>query len=202
MTNKHLKIFVVCVSLLVVSFGAYYLINVFKVKPVTYALNSFLTEIKNGNVEGAEAFLESSTGFEALKSDLTDIRYKDLTELILSKTEYKIGRISVNGSVASADVYMETVDLFGFYNKYCSALNPFIEMSIIGTEGERYLATEKAVSFLMNVIPQDAGSDSVMCKGNVKITLILKDGKWVVRSDESLINQLSGNMALFFGKII
>jgi len=201
LTNKHLKIFAVCVSLLIVTFGVFYFYNAYKVKPVKYALNGFLTEIKNGNVEGAEAFLESSTELEALNSDLNDVRYKDLTELILSKTEYKIGRISVNGSEASADVYMETVDLFCFYNKYCSALNPFIEMSITGTAGERYLATEKAVSFLMNVIPQDAGSDSVMSKGTVKIDLMQKDGKWTVRDDESLINKLSGNMTLFFGKI-
>ncbi|MHC1721294.1 MAG: hypothetical protein AB9844_11610 [Clostridiaceae bacterium] len=202
MINKHLKILSVCISVLLIAFGAFYLYNVYREKPVEDTLNGFFTEMKNGDIEGAGYYIEGNDQYKILKSELNDVRYKDLADLILSKTEYKIGRITVNGSEASADVYMETVDLFGFYNKYCSSLNPLIEMYISGTEVEKYLATEKAISFLKSVVPQDAGSNPVMNKGNVKIGLILKDGKWIIRPDESLINQLSGNMALFFGKIM
>jgi len=202
LTNKHLKILSLCISFLLIAFGAFYLYNVYREKPVKDTLNGFFTEMKNGNVEGAGYYIEGTDQYEALKSELNDARYKDLADLILSKTEYKIGRISVNGSEASAEVYMETVDLFGFYNKYCTSLNPLIEMYISGTEVEKYLATEKAISFLKIAIPQDAGSDYVMSKGNVTVGLILKNGKWIIRPADSLISQLSGNMALFFGKIM
>jgi hypothetical protein len=164
---------------------------------VRETMNSFLSEIKEGNLAGAEKYAVPGSKYTALVNEAGSSEYQDILKQVLSKMEYRIDEVDVNGSSAVAKVHISTVDLFSFYNKYSEQLNPLLKDYLSGDERQKDMVIEQFKAFLAKHVPEDIASGNYdKSEGDAEVNLVLKDGEWLVEADDSLMYYLTGRMTV------
>jgi len=164
---------------------------------VEAVLNSFFTDVKEGKLKDAERYVIPGSEYTNLTSRLDSEEYDYILKLVLSKIKYSIGDVSVDGSTAVAEVHIESVDLFSFYNKYNETLNPIMNVYLSGTASEKEKAKEQLKEFIVKKMPEDINSGKIeMSKGDTKVNLVMKDGQWHINADESFLYFLTGKMTM------
>lgn len=160
-------------------------------------INSFFIDVKEGNLKAAENYVIPGCEYTNLTSRLNNREYEEILTLVLSKIEYSIGDVSVEGSTAVAEVHIESVDLFSFYNKYNEMLNPMLKVYLSGTASEKEKAIEQFKEFVLKKIPEDINSGNYdKSEGDISVNLVLKDGQWLINADESFLYYLTGKMTM------
>ena len=165
------------------------------------SVDSFFKELKNGNVNQALKYAEVDKKYSDLESKLNESSYKELSKAILSKLNYSIEDISVNGSKAVVKIKMEAVDLFSFYSKYSKELNPMVKEYAIGSEAEKAEALNKIKAFLEDRVKKDIVNGAYeKFQGTTKINMVLKDGKWIIDGKDNLMYYLTGKLTFLFNE--
>jgi hypothetical protein len=198
--SKGIKALIAIVVLAAVSASAYYFLggksNIGK-EPVKASIDGFFNQVKQGNLEEAEKYTTEKSSYNDLVAELGSGDYEEILKQVLSKIEYKIGDVEIEGANATAQVHIESVDLFSFYNKHTKELNPMLEDYISGTAAEKEKVMEQFKGFLSKQLPEDIGSgDYDTAEGDVELNLVMKDGEWLVNADDSLLYYLTGKMTL------
>jgi hypothetical protein len=162
---------------------------------VEAVIKSFFTEVKEGRLEDAQKCVVPGGEYTKLISNLKSGDYEDIMKLVLSKMEYRIVDVSVEGSTAVAEVHIQSVDLYSFYNKYNETLNPMLKVYLSGKAAEKEKAIEQIKEFVLKKIPEDIDSGNYeKSEGDISVNLVMKDGQWLINADENFLNYLTGNM--------
>jgi hypothetical protein len=162
---------------------------------VEAVVNNFFTDVKEGKLKDAEKYVAPGSEYTNLTSRLNSGEYEDIMKLVLSKIEYRIDDVSVEGSTAVAEVHIQSVDLYSFYNKYNETLNPMLKVYLSGKAAEKERAIEQIKEFALKKIPEDIDSGNYeKSEGDMSVNLVMKDGQWLINADENFLNYLTGNM--------
>lgn len=165
--------------------------------PAKEAVSRFLSKVKEGKLAEAEQYTVPGCSYNSLLSEMGGGEYQDLIVQVLSKIEYRIDDVEVNGSSAVAKVHISSVDLFSFYNKYSEQLNPMLKDYLAGTEAQKEKVVLEFKAFLSKHIPEDLKSGKYdKSEGDTEVKLVMKDGVWLVDADESLMYYLTGRMTM------
>jgi len=165
--------------------------------PAREALSSFLDQVREGNLTEAEKYVVAGSSYTTIVSEIGSGEYQDILKQVLSKMEYRIDDVEVKGSSAAAKVHISTVDLFSFYNKYSEQLNPMLKDYLSGTEAQKEKVLEQFRAFLEEHITEDIKNGKYdKSEGDIEVNLVMKDGKWLVEADDSLLYYLSGKMTM------
>lgn len=202
--SKGVKALIAVVAIAVISASAYYFIGRLPSSqkgPATSALESFFSEVKEGRLEEAGKYVAPGSEYTELLSEFDSGEYQDILKKVLSKVEYRIDSVKIEGSSAVAEVHIESVDLFSFYNKHIAELNPMLEKYISGTASEKAMVMGQFKEYLSKQLPEDLNSGSYeKSSGDIEVNLVMKDGKWLINADESLMYYLTGRMTLLLQK--
>ncbi|HSN58870.1 MAG TPA: hypothetical protein VLR72_05355, partial [Clostridiaceae bacterium] len=136
MISKGIKALVAIVVIAAVSASAYYFLvgrSSIGKEPVKASIDGFFNQVKQGNLKEAEKYTTEKSSYNDLVDQLGSGDYEEILKQVLSKIEYKIGDVEIEGANATAQVHIESVDLFSFYNKHTKELNPMLEDYISGT---------------------------------------------------------------------
>lgn len=198
--SKGAKALIAIVVVAAVSASAYYFLggkSSINKEPVKASIDGFFAEVKKGNLKEAEKFTAEGSSYNDLAEELVSGDYEEILKQVLSKIEYRIDDVQIEGSAATAKVHIESVDLFSFYNRHTKELNPMLEDYISGTEAEKEKVMEQFQGFLSKQLPEDIGSgDYDKSEGDVELNLVRKDGEWLINADDSLLYYLTGKMTL------
>jgi len=198
--SKGVKALIAVVAVAVISASAYYFIGTgpkSQKEPVKAALESFFSEVKEGRLEEAGEYVVPGSEYTDILSKFDSGQYEDTLKLVLSKIQYRIDGIEIEGSAASAQLHIESVDLFSFYNRHTEELNPMLEDYISGSAAEKERVMDRFKEFVSKQIPDDIDSgDYDISAGDVEVNLVMKDGKWLIDADDSLLYYLTGKMTL------
>ena len=198
--SKGIKALIAIVVLAAVAASAYYFLggrSSIGKEPVKAAVDGFFAEVKEGNLKEAEKYTAEGSSYNDLVAELGSGDYEEILKQVLSKIEYRIDDVEIEGAAATAQVHIESVDLFSFYNKHTKELNPMLEDYLSGTEAEKEKVIERFKGFLSKQLPEDIGSgDYDTAEGDVELNLVMKDGEWLILADDSLLYYLTGKMTL------
>jgi hypothetical protein len=198
--SKGTKALVAIVVIAAVSASAYYFLggrSSIGKEPVKVAIDGFFSQVKEGNLKEAEKYTTEGSSYNDLVDELGSGDYEEILKQVLSKIEYKIGDVEIDGAKATAQVHIESVDLFSFYNKHTKELNPMLEDYISGTAAEKEKVMEQFKGFLSKQLPEDIGrGDYDTAEGDVELNLVMQDGEWLINADDSLLYYLTGKMTL------
>lgn len=200
--KKYFKIFIVIFILVTFSYTTYHYFystknasNTKSTLEVENVVNSFFTELENGNLENASKYLEGNNKYYNVEFKFKSKTYEDILKKTFSKMDYKIENLTVKNSSAEAKVQITSFDLLEMYNQCSKELDSLIHVYLNGSENEKIKAKNEIKSILTDRLEESVKKgDYPKLKGTVKISLIMKDGKWIIVPNEDLIYYLTGRM--------
>ena len=200
--KKYFKIFIAIFILVIFSYTTYHYFhssgnvsNANSTLEVENVVNSFFTDLKNGNLESASKYLEDNDRYYNVEFKFKNKIYEDILKKTFSKMDYKIENLTVRNSSAEANVQITSLDLLGMYNQCSKELDPLIKVYLSGNENEKTKAKNEIKSILKDRLEESVKKgDYPKLKGTVKINLIMKDGKWIIVPNSDLIYYLTGRM--------
>lgn len=121
-----------------------------------------------------------------------------LAKSILARIKYEISDTKIEGDRAEVSVKVTAPDLLRITSKAMSELLP-MAFAMAFSEGQ---SQEKSDALFQQYFENAINDPNApMTTSNIKVKLEKKDGSWVVKPDDELLNALTGNMAKAFGEL-
>lgn len=167
-------------------------------------VESFLNDVKNGNIENLSEYLKEDDDYEV---DADDFMLKDELEQAMikaySKLEYETLNTEVDGNKATAETKIKAPNLGEAMSSTISELLPGAFMDALEEafdENPEKEFDEEAFQKKMEetFIKKISKDDISMVENTVKVKMIKKDDKWLIDSDDEFFNALSGNLKKVF----
>lgn len=163
--------------------------------PPKDVVKEFLEALKTSDIEKAGTYLQSKDEaiIEKIKSG-DELEQKAVIK-ILSHIDYEILSEQISGEEAKVKASITSLDLLRIVTKTMSELMPIALASAFSDENEKNNMDSLTEQYLMNAI---SDPDAPTTTTDVTINLKKIDGKWLIVSDENLLNSLTGNVGKAF----
>ncbi|MDN5363984.1 MAG: hypothetical protein PWQ91_1045 [Eubacteriales bacterium] len=142
------------------------------------------------------------TGGADIKKDVLktpkDEQGERLAKSILARIKYEIGDTKIEGNRAEVSVKVTAPDLLRITSKAMSELLPMTFAMALSEDQSQEKSDALFQQYFENAINDP---NAPMTTSNIKVKLEKKDGSWIVKPDNELLNALTGNMAKAFGEL-
>ncbi len=166
--------------------------------PPEKVTRDFFDAMIRSDFETAAKFAGGANIKEDVLKTTEDEQSERLAKSILARITYEVGDKKVEGNKAEVSVKVTAPDLLRITSKAMSELLP-MAFAMAFSENQSQEKTDALFQqYFENAINDP---NAPMTTSDVKVKLEKKDGSWIVKPDDELLNALTGNMTKAFDEL-
>lgn len=166
--------------------------------PPDKVVRDFFDAMIKGDFETAAKLAGGADIEKDVLKTTKDEQGERLAKSVLARITYEVGDKKVEGDKAEVSVKVTAPDLLRITSKAMSELLPMVFAMAFSEDQSQEKSDALFQQYFENAINDP---NAPMTTSDVKVKLEKKDGSWIVKPDDELLNALTGNMAKAFGEL-
>jgi len=166
--------------------------------PPDKVVKDFFDAMIKGDFETAAKFASGADIEKDVLKTTKDEQGERLAKSILARVTYEVGDKKVEGDKAEVSVKVMAPDLLRITSKAMSELLPMAFAMAFSEDQSQEKSDALFQQYFENAINDP---NAPMTPSDIKVKLEKKDGSWIVKPGDELLNALTGNMAKAFGEL-